>query len=131
MRSPFSNLMRSNWILSRSTISLLSAKSVKLQQEIEIGRRGISPSFLRVMGGPFKIRLVEIHHAGRRVGQGDGSGFENFVIERDGQFFLTQPERMNNRNLPAMALVCAMASRPMASTIGSSVNSMSVIMNPP
>ena len=42
------------------------------------------------MGGPFKIRLIEIHHAGGRVGHGDGSGFENFVIERDGQFFLTQ-----------------------------------------
>jgi hypothetical protein len=63
---------------------------VKLQQEIEIGRRGISPSFMRIMGGPFKIRLIEIHHAGGRVGHGDGSGFENFVIERDEQFFLTQ-----------------------------------------
>ena len=63
---------------------------MELQQEIEIGGGCISPAFMRVMGRPFKIRLVKIHHADRRVGNGDGSGFENFVIERDGQFFLTQ-----------------------------------------
>jgi hypothetical protein len=63
---------------------------VELQQEIEVVQGSISPSFLRVTGRPLKIRLVEIHHPGGWAGCGDGSGFEDFVIERDGQFFLTQ-----------------------------------------
>ena len=46
--------------------------------------------FMRLTGGPFKIRFVEIHHARGRIGNGHESGFENFVIQRDGQFFFAQ-----------------------------------------
>ena len=63
---------------------------MKLQQEIEARGRGISPAFMRGSGGLLKIRLVEIHHARGRIGNGHGSGFKNFVIQRDGQFFLAQ-----------------------------------------
>jgi len=38
---------------------------------VEVGRRGIAPEFLRGGGGVFKIRFVEIHHAGGRFGDGD------------------------------------------------------------
>ncbi len=63
---------------------------MELQQEIEICRRGVSPAFMGVARGLLKIRLIKINHAGRRIGNGDGSGFENLVIQRDGQFFLAQ-----------------------------------------
>ena len=63
---------------------------MELQQEIEIGGRGISPTFMRLAGGALKIRFVEIHHVRGRTGNGHGSGFENFVIQRDGQFCLAQ-----------------------------------------
>ena len=45
---------------------------------------------MRLMGGALKIRLVEINHAGRWNPNCDWSGFENFVIQRDGQFRLPQ-----------------------------------------
>ena len=38
---------------------------------VEVGRRGIAPAFLRGVGGVFKIRFFEIHHAGGRIGNGD------------------------------------------------------------
>jgi pyruvate dehydrogenase complex dehydrogenase (E1) component len=38
---------------------------------VEVGRRGIAPEFLRGNVGVFKIRFVEIHHAGGRFGNGD------------------------------------------------------------
>ena len=63
---------------------------MELQQEIEIGGRGIAPAFMRLTGGAFKIRFIEIHHTRGRIGNGDGSGLKNFVIERDGQFRLAQ-----------------------------------------
>ena len=69
---------------------LFSSKSVELQQEIEIGGRGMAPLFMRGAGGAFKISFIEIRHAGGRIGNGHCSGFENFVIERDGQFGFAQ-----------------------------------------
>ena len=63
---------------------------MELQQEIEIGGRGSAPAFMRLAGGALKIRFIEINHTGGRIGNGDRSGFENFVIQRDGQFCLTQ-----------------------------------------
>ena len=41
---------------------------------------------MRLASGALKIRFIEIHHARGWIGNGHGSGFENFVIERDGQF---------------------------------------------
>ena len=63
---------------------------MELQQEIEIGGRGISPAFMRFTGGALKIRFIEIHYGCGRTGDGDGSGLKNFVIQRDGQFWLAQ-----------------------------------------
>ena len=63
---------------------------MKLQQEIEIGGRGIAPALMRIAGSALKIRLVEINDVCRRIRNGDGCGFENFVIQSDGQFFLAQ-----------------------------------------
>jgi len=55
-----------------------------------MGRRGIAPAFLRGAGGALKVRFVEINHPGGRIGQGNGCRFENFMIERDGQFLFVQ-----------------------------------------
>src|SRR6185436_4746653 len=41
--------------------------------------------------GAFKIRFVKINHPGRRMGSGDGSGLQNFMIQCDGQFLFDQP----------------------------------------
>jgi len=43
-----------------------------------------------VLSGPLKIRLIKINDSVRWIGDGDGSGFQNFVVERDGQFLLAQ-----------------------------------------
>jgi hypothetical protein len=45
---------------------------------------------MRVAGGTLKIRFIEINHACGRIGQRNGCGFENFVIERDGQICFAQ-----------------------------------------
>ena len=63
---------------------------MELQQEIEIGGRGISPAFMRFTGGALKIRFIELNHARWWIGNGDRSRFKNFVIERDGQFRFAQ-----------------------------------------
>ena len=46
--------------------------------------------FWAFAGGLLKIRLVEINDGVRRIGDGDGGGFQNLVVERDGQFLLAQ-----------------------------------------
>ena len=45
---------------------------------------------MRLAGGALKIRFIEIHHARGWIGNGNGSGLKNFVIERDGQFCFAQ-----------------------------------------
>src|SRR5205807_2874865 len=89
-RSPLTSLIRSIWILLRSTMSLLSAKTEGLQHVVELFRRDHAQLFVPGLSGSFEVALVEFCHGRRRMQAGDGRGLQNLVIQCDGQFLLIQ-----------------------------------------
>jgi len=60
----------------------------RLQHTVQILGRSGAVSLVGFAGRAFKITLVKIHYARRRVRRCDRRGFENFVIQGDGQFFI-------------------------------------------
>jgi len=59
-------------------------KSVELQQKVEIGWRGDTPTRVRFTGCALKVSFVEIDQARRWIHTPYGCRFQNFVVKRDG-----------------------------------------------
>ena len=82
-------------------MTLFFTKTVELQQEVEVRGGSVAPAPVRIVGRLLGAGFVEIQHAVRRVQAGHRRRLQNFVIKRDGQFFLAQARADEETELAA------------------------------
>ncbi len=75
-------------------------KSVELQHEVQVFHRRLAPRQMRPPGRSLESRFVQIQNALRRMGAGDGDSFQDFVIQRDGQFRIREARTNDQPQLP-------------------------------
>src|SRR5438067_13934027 len=79
-RPPSASLIKSIWILSRSTMNSVFTKTVGLQHAVQILKRRGAELIKRFLACALEVAFIELHHTRRRTGNSHGHSSEDFVI---------------------------------------------------
>ena len=71
---------------------LKCAKTMRLQHEVQCHGSSRTEEIVGGIGGRVKVAFVELDEAFRWIIGSHGSGFEDFMIKRHGEFFLGKSE---------------------------------------